>query len=132
MLYCLIEMNLVVSCFELFKCLFQLQVKCLFKWIRISIWCIFAYSINNGTWCIHIILWGNIIYCPQIYTDSAEAKIPAVLDYLGTVIEVCFHWLFIYVERFLMSDKHIIWRLIKKLFFFLQEYIISLGKIRIS
>jgi hypothetical protein len=24
----------------------------------------------------------------QIYTDSAEAKIPAVLDYVGTVIEV--------------------------------------------
>lgn len=24
----------------------------------------------------------------QIYTESAEAKIPAVLDYLGTVIEV--------------------------------------------
>lgn len=24
----------------------------------------------------------------QIYTDSAEAKIPAVLDYLGTIIEV--------------------------------------------
>lgn len=24
----------------------------------------------------------------QIYTDSAEAKIPAVMDYLGTVIEV--------------------------------------------
>lgn len=25
----------------------------------------------------------------QIYNDSAEAKIPVVMDYLGTVIEVC-------------------------------------------
>lgn len=33
----------------------------------------------------------------QIYTDSAEAKIPAVLDYLGTVIEVL-HPMLIYLS----------------------------------
>jgi len=36
-------------------------------------------------------LWLNIKFWFiqfQIYTDSAEAKIPSVLDYLGTVIEV--------------------------------------------
>lgn len=37
----------------------------------------------------------------QIYTNSAEAKIPAVLDYLGTVVEVIFlsHASFLYCHR---------------------------------
>lgn len=38
-------------------------------------------------------LWLNIEFWFiqfQIYTDSAEAKIPSVLDYVGTVIEVLF------------------------------------------
>lgn len=40
------------------------------------------YNLVNG---IHLLCIATIL---QIYTDSAAAKIPAVLEYLGTIIEV--------------------------------------------
>lgn len=41
-----------------------------------------VYNLVNG---IRLLCIATIL---QIYTDSAEAKIPAVLEYLGTIIEV--------------------------------------------
>jgi hypothetical protein len=68
--YCFLELEKVYSSLQ---CLFiSLLYAGILKYYDSVMW------LNTNLWFIQF----------QIYTDSAEAKIPAVLDYVGTVIEV--------------------------------------------